>query len=251
MATASGFQRNGMGEGEFTRMQMRDVKVCLLGDSGVGKSSIVMRFVTGTYRPALESTIGASFMSKSLVVDGTGYRFQIWDTAGQEKFRSLAPMYYRGAAAAVIVYDVTRPTTFKAVKAWIQELRSFGPRDIVIAIAGNKCDLEELREVTEKDAQEYASSINAIFGETSAMTAVNVEEMFTALARQLPPEEELPSAGSVVNLRNQSGGSRQEAGKRRSCCGGGATGSGPGGSSGAGRASLQAEPSRQQNYRFS
>lgn len=238
-----------MGEWQGMRMQMRDVKVCLLGDSGVGKSSIVLRFVTGTYRPALESTIGASFMSKSLVVDGTGYRFQIWDTAGQEKFRSLAPMYYRGAAAAIIVYDVTRPKTFKSVKAWIQELRSFGPRDIVIAIAGNKCDLEELREVTEKDAQEYASSIEAIFGETSAMTAVNVEEMFTALARQLPPEEEMPNTGSVVNLRTQT--SKQEPGRRRSCCIGGGGNATSSGVSGLGRASLHAEPQRRQRQQLS
>ncbi|KAL8609213.1 Ras-related protein Rab-22A [Nucella lapillus] len=232
-----------MGEWQGTRMQMRDVKVCLLGDSGVGKSSIVLRFVTGTCRPALESTIGASFMSKSVVVDGTGYRFQMWDTAGQEKFRSLAPMYYRGAAAAIIVYDVTRPKTFKSVKTWIQELRSFGPRDIVIAIAGNKCDLEELREVTEKDAQEYASSIDAIFGETSAVTAINVEEMFTALARQLPPEEEVSSVGSIVNLRSLD--SKQEPGRRRACCGGG------GGVDGLGRASLHAEPQQRQRQRLS
>ncbi|KAK7114956.1 hypothetical protein V1264_000920 [Littorina saxatilis] len=225
-------------------MQMRDVKVCLLGDSGVGKSSIVMRFVTGTYRPALESTIGASFMSKSLIVDGTGYRFQIWDTAGQEKFRSLAPMYYRGAAAAVIVYDVTRPHTYKSVKGWIQELRSFGPQDIVIAIAGNKCDLEDLREVTEKEAQEYASSIGAIFGETSAMTAVNVEEMFTALARQLPPEEVTSHTGSTINLRRQA--SKQDPKKKRSCCGGGGGGS----PSGQGSLSHGAEPSRRQGNRL-
>lgn len=215
----SGYQRNGPGDGEMTKMQMRDVKVCLLGDSGVGKSSIVMRFVTGTYRSALESTIGASFMSKSLFVDGMGYRFQIWDTAGQEKFRSLAPMYYRGAAAAIIVLDVTRPSSFKSVKAWIQELQSFGPSKIVLAIAGNKCDLEDLREVTMKDAQEYASSINAIFGETSAMTAANVEEIFTALARQLPPEDLSPQMGNTVTLRRQS--SKADPNKRSACCGGG------------------------------
>lgn len=207
---------------------MRDVKVCLLGDSGVGKSSIVMRFVTNTYKQALESTIGASFMSKSLVVDRMGYRFQIWDTAGQEKFRALAPMYYRGAAAALIVYDVTRPNTFRSCKMWVQELRSHGPSDIVIAIAGNKCDLEDLREVSEKDAEEYARSIGAIFGETSAMTAVNIEGMFTTLARQLPAEDlsQVGRAGSTVNLRRLN----REQAQKKGCCGGSKGGDGGSGS---------------------
>ena len=86
----------------------REVKVVLLGDTGVGKSSLVLRFVTNNFKPYSESTIGASFMSKMIMVDAKPIKFQIWDTAGQEKYHSLAPMYYRGAAAAVIVYDITR-----------------------------------------------------------------------------------------------------------------------------------------------
>ncbi|XP_035829382.1 ras-related protein Rab-22A isoform X2 [Aplysia californica] len=162
-------------------MALRDVKVCLLGESGVGKSSIVMRFVSDKFKQALESTIGASFMTKTIFVDGSTYKFQIWDTAGQEKYRALAPMYYRGSAAAIIVYDVTRETSFQAVKSWVHELHRHGPAKIVIAIAGNKCDLEDLREVREKDAQDYARDIGAIFCETSAMTAVNVAELFDAI----------------------------------------------------------------------
>jgi Ras-related protein Rab-22 len=86
----------------------REVKVVLLGDTGVGKSSLVLRFVTNNFKPYSESTIGASFMSKMIMVQGKPIKFQIWDTAGQEKYHSLAPMYYRGAAAAIIVYDITR-----------------------------------------------------------------------------------------------------------------------------------------------
>ncbi|KAH9515533.1 Ras- protein Rab-22A [Bulinus truncatus] len=199
-------------------MSMRDVKVCLLGESGVGKSSIVMRFVADKFKNALESTIGASFMTKTIFLEGNTFKFQIWDTAGQEKYRALAPMYYRGSAAAIIVYDVTRETSFHAVKGWVHELQRHGPSKIVIAIAGNKCDLEDLREVRERDAQEYAREIGAIFCETSAMTAVNIAELFDAIARLLPPEDLIGGSnqvgGSTVNLRNN------PTKKKSKCCSG-------------------------------
>jgi Ras-related protein Rab-22 len=93
-------------------MSMREIKLCLLGDAGVGKSSLVLRFVSDTFNLYSESTIGASFMSKTLIVEEKTFKYQIWDTAGQEKYRGLAPMYYRGAAAAVVVYDVTKAVNF-------------------------------------------------------------------------------------------------------------------------------------------
>ena len=197
-------------------MSIREVKLCLLGEAGVGKSSIVMRFVRDSFKSALESTIGASFMSKKISVDDQHFAFQIWDTAGQEKYRSLAPMYYRGSAAAIIVYDISRGATFKIVKEWVSELREKASPQIILAIAGNKCDLEDLREVNKKDAEEYASQINAIFIETSALTAVNVPELFMKIARSLPKEDVLsPRATSTLNLK----GMRPP--KQKSCCGGG------------------------------
>lgn len=196
-------------------MAAREVKVCLLGESGVGKSSIVMRFVNDTFKSALESTIGASFMSKRINVDGNHYVFQIWDTAGQEKYRSLAPMYYRGAAAAIIVYDVTRESTFRTVKDWIRELQKNATTDIVLAIAGNKCDLEDLREVRLKDVEEYVSQIGAIFVETSALSAVNVPDLFVKIAKKLPMDNAYNHrASSTLNLRQ----SRTSDRPKKSCC---------------------------------
>lgn len=199
-------------------MAVREIKLCLLGDAGVGKSSIVLRFVKDQYRESLESTIGASFMTKRIAVGDQTYMFQIWDTAGQEKYRSLAPMYYRGSAAAIVVYDVTRETTFRTVKDWVQELRKNGTIDMVIAIAGNKCDLEDLREVRSKDAKEYADQIDAIFTETSALTAINIKELFECIANKLPADDSYISRpGSTINIRRSQ---QNEATGKRSCCGG-------------------------------
>ncbi|XP_048752869.1 ras-related protein Rab-22A-like isoform X1 [Ostrea edulis] len=197
-------------------MAVREVKVCLLGESGVGKSSIVLRFVNDSFKPALESTIGASFMTKRLDVDGVSYQFQIWDTAGQEKYRSLAPMYYRGAAAAIIVYDITREATFRTVKDWVRELKRNCTTDLVLAIAGNKSDLNDLREVRVREAEEYAQSIGAHFIETSALSAINVPQLFKAIAEELPPEDSISvRPGSTVHLRRHDENKETQT----SCCG--------------------------------
>ena len=182
----------------------REVKVVLLGDTGVGKSSLVLRFVTNNFKPYSESTIGASFMSKMIMVDGTPIKYQIWDTAGQEKYHSLAPMYYRGAAAAIVVYDITRKASFATLKNWVKELKQLGPENIVIAIAGNKCDLDDAREQPMEAAREYAEEINALFVETSAKEDTNVHELFVNISKRLP--EAAATAGSslpdVADLAN-------------------------------------------------
>ncbi|XP_064235019.1 ras-related protein Rab-31 [Aotus nancymaae] len=156
-------------------------------DTGVGKSSIVCRFVQDHFDHNISPTIGASFMTKTVPCGNELHKFLIWDTAGQERFHSLAPMYYRGSAAAVIVYDITKQDSFYTLKKWVKELKEHGPENIVMAIAGNKCDLSDIREVPLKDAKEYAESIGAIVVETSAKNAINIEELFQGISRQIPP----------------------------------------------------------------
>lgn len=163
-----------------------DVKLCLLGDSGVGKSSILQRFVYNTFNPCAESTIGASFMMKNMVLHDRTLKFNIWDTAGQERYRALAPMYYRGAAAAIIVYDITSQESFSAVQGWVRELRAHGEQNIALGIAGNKCDLQDYREVSYATGESYAQQINAVFVETSALRATNIQELFTGIASKVP-----------------------------------------------------------------
>jgi len=167
-------------------VRARECKVVLLGESGVGKSSLVLRFVTNNFKPDSETTIGASFMSKMIMVGETPIKYQIWDTAGQEKYHSLAPMYYRNAGAAILVYDITKKDTLVTLKNWVNELKQLGPKNIIIAIAGNKNDLEDQREVEEWKAKEYADEINALFIETSAKEDTNVSELFVKISKQLP-----------------------------------------------------------------
>uniref|UniRef100_A0A803XVT9 RAB22A, member RAS onco family n=1 Tax=Meleagris gallopavo TaxID=9103 RepID=A0A803XVT9_MELGA len=155
----------------------------------------------------------SSFMTKTVQYQNELHKFLIWDTAGQERFRALAPMYYRGSAAAIIVYDITKEETFSTLKNWVKELRQHGPPNIVVAIAGNKCDLNDVREVMEKDAKDYADSIHAIFVETSAKNAININELFIEISRRIPSTDtNPPSSGKGFKLR------RQPSVTKRSCC---------------------------------
>lgn len=155
-------------------------------------------------------------MSKLITVSGKQIKFQIWDTAGQEKYHSLAPMYYRGAAAAIVVYDITRMQTFKTLKNWIEELKNQGPKDIVIAIAGNKVDLKDQREVEKTLATQYAEEIGAMYLETSAQDDLNVQDIFIELSERLPPP-------GLVDINNSRGPSKLKPGapgthRITSCC---------------------------------
>eukprot|EP00760_Papus_ankaliazontas_P029335 PhM_4_TR4209/c0_g1_i1/m.27612/K07887/RAB5A; Ras-related protein Rab-5A len=171
-------------------------KLVLLGESTVGKSSLVLRFVRNEFPEFQECTIGAAFLTQVVNVGTYTVKLDIWDTAGQERYRSLAPMYYRGAAAAVIVYDITSPESFKRAKSWLQELRLAGEPNLVIVLVGNKCDLSAQRKVDTSEAQQYADSEDIIFMETSAKTGQNVNEVFVALAKKLPLKKSSGGGGA-------------------------------------------------------
>ncbi|CDS13562.1 hypothetical protein LRAMOSA05738 [Lichtheimia ramosa] len=177
-----------------------NVKLVLLGESGVGKSSLVHRFVNRDYEANREPTIGAAFLTQRCHLEDRVIKFEIWDTAGQERFHSLAPMYYRNAQAAIIVYDVTKASTLEKAKSWVKELQRQANSSIVIALAGNKLDLvesegeedddsdENERQVPEEDARAYADEAGLVFMETSAKTSKNVDVMFTEIAKKIPHE---------------------------------------------------------------
>lgn len=160
-------------------------KVVLIGDSGVGKSNLLSRFTRNEFCLESKSTIGVEFATRTLQVEGKTIKAQIWDTAGQERYRAITSAYYRGALGALLVYDVTKPTTFENVARWLKELRDHADSNIVIMLIGNKTDLKHLRGVATEDAQSYAEKEGLSFIETSALEALNVEKAFQTILGEI------------------------------------------------------------------
>lgn len=164
---------------------VQDFKIVVLGEGRVGKTSLTLKFVENRFDDGQESTINANFLTKSISVGGKTGTFNIWDTAGQEKFSALAAIYYRNATGAIVVYDITERSSFDRVVGWVKELRKMADPGIAIIIAGNKCDLEADRRITEEEATRYADSMGAKHFNTSAKTGHGVKELFNELAKQV------------------------------------------------------------------
>ncbi|KAE8542824.1 hypothetical protein D1P53_000887 [Cryptococcus gattii VGV] len=202
------------------------VKLVLLGEAAVGKSSLVLRFTSGDFDENTSPTIGAAFLTQKCRLENRIVKFEIWDTAGQERFHSLAPMYYRNAQAAVVVYDITKAASLEKAKAWVKELQRQANANIVIALVGNKLDLvsatpststssssetpaegegeadaeaedeepspaaaaddEDVRQVPTAEAEAYAKEAGLLFFEASAKAGTNVNELFTEIAKTIP-----------------------------------------------------------------
>lgn len=160
-------------------------KYIIIGDTGVGKSCLLLQFTDKRFQPVHDLTIGVEFGARMINVDNQQVKLQIWDTAGQESFRSITRSYYRGAAGALLVYDITRRETFTHLSRWLEEARQNGNPHMCIMLIGNKSDLEHRRQVTVEEGQAFAEEHNLIFLETSAKTAANVEEAFVNTARKI------------------------------------------------------------------
>lgn len=160
-------------------------KLLLIGDSGVGKSCLLLRFSDDTYTESYISTIGVDFKIRTIDLDGKSVKLQIWDTAGQERFRTITSSYYRGAHGIIVVYDVTDMASFANVKQWLQEIDRYACESVNKLLVGNKCDLITKKAVDFNTAREFADGLGIPFLETSAKTATNVDEAFTAMARQI------------------------------------------------------------------
>ncbi|XP_062943657.1 ras-related protein Rab-17 [Cynocephalus volans] len=164
-------------------------KLVLLGSGSVGKSSLALRYVKNDFRSALP-TVGCAFFTKVVDLGAESLKLEIWDTAGQEKYHSVCHLYFRGANAALLVYDITRKDSFHKAQQWLQDLeKEFCPGEVVLMLVGNKTDLSAEREVTLQEGQEFAESKRLLFMETSAKLNHQVTEVFSAVARELLQRE--------------------------------------------------------------
>jgi len=160
-------------------------KLLLIGDSGVGKSCLLLRFADDTYTESYISTIGVDFKIRTIELDGKTIKLQIWDTAGQERFRTITSSYYRGAHGIIVVYDVTDQDSFGNVKQWLQEIDRYASEQVNKLLVGNKSDLTGKKIVDYTTAKEYADHLGIPFLETSAKNATNVEQAFMTMAAEI------------------------------------------------------------------
>lgn len=201
-------------------------KYIIIGDTGVGKSCMLLQFTDKRFKQDHDLTIGVEFGSRMVKVEDKDIKLQIWDTAGQESFRSITRSYYRGAACALLVYDVTRRESFQHLNTWLQGIAENGNSDMVIALIGNKCDLDSRRTVSTEEGARFARENNLLFLETSAKTAFNIEEAFTNSARAIYAKIQ----EGALDLTKQTSGvllgpsglsnapSQQPQPRQRSCC---------------------------------
>ncbi|NXN34247.1 RAB17 protein, partial [Nycticryphes semicollaris] len=191
-------------------------KVVLLGSTSVGKSSLAYRYVKNDFKESLP-TVGCSFFTQTLNLEGTTTKFEIWDTAGQEKYHSVCHLYYRGAHAALLVYDITKRETFNRAKLWLRDLeKEFLPDEIVIALVGNKTDLAAEQEVATEEGEEFARTKGLLFMETSAKSNHQVNDIFMAIAQELLRREK--DKASASSLHGKSTVHLGESGVRKRCC---------------------------------
>ena len=172
----------------MNNLKIEEIQVCklvLLGESTVGKKSIISRFVDDSFSEDNITTTGASYASKNVVFKdykNKVIKFEIWDTAGQEKYRSLTQIFYKDAAMAILVFDTTRQNTFNEIKNyWISQIKEYAPEDILLGLAGHKCDLIEDTKTNEEEIREFAKKIGAFFRFTSAKENIGIVDLFLSL----------------------------------------------------------------------
>lgn len=196
------------------------VKLLLIGDSGVGKSCLLLRYSDDKFTTSFITTIGIDFKIKTINLDQKKVKMQIWDTAGQERFRTITAAYYRGAHGVLLVYDVTDETSFENVRNWMRNIEAHASEGVKVCLIGNKCDCEESkRKVTKDRGMALAKEFGVPFFETSAKSGLRVEEAFSAMARSCVGESKSATGnnsgvgGGTVRLRETAKG-----GNKSSCC---------------------------------
>mmetsp|Transcript_30081 Transcript_30081/g.65779 ORF Transcript_30081/g.65779 Transcript_30081/m.65779 type:complete len:204 (+) Transcript_30081:66-677(+) len=194
-------------------------KLLLIGDSGVGKSCLLLRFADDTFTESYISTIGVDFKIRTIDLDSKTIKLQIWDTAGQERFRTITSSYYRGAHGIIVVYDVTDLDSFTNVKQWLNEIDRYASENVNKLLVGNKNDLTSQRAVSFEQGKEFADSLGIAFIETSAKSSTNVEKAFMMMAGQIKSRfKSQPTAGGDAKNVSLQGGKPISNKKSGGCC---------------------------------
>ena len=175
-------------------------KLVLIGDSGVGKTNILSRYINNEFSLATQSTVGVEFGSKIIKKNDKSIKLQIWDTAGQERYKSITNAYYKGSKGAFVVYDISRKVTFEDVDKWIGELKTNGSEDVLIMLIGNKSDLEDKREVQTEEVAKKAEQYKIAFCETSALEGKNIENAFDNLINEITKKVEKEKINEIKNV---------------------------------------------------
>ncbi|KAK2943357.1 putative GTP-binding protein ryh1 [Blattamonas nauphoetae] len=219
-------------------MTVKQYKIVFLGDSSVGKTSLIARFMYDTFDANYQPTVGIDFLSKTVAVDDRTIKLHLWDTAGQERFRALIPSYLRDAAAAVVLYDITNRASFDHIEKWVDDVRSERGSDCTVMIVGAKSDLSPSRVVSVSEGQQKAQDLETLWSEASAKSGEHVKTLFRKVALSLPFDRipanddrsklQVESMSDPSTAQSSSGGSKTvttENGQRRQensgGCGGG------------------------------
>ena len=160
-------------------------KIVIVGDSGVGKTNLVKRFIQNTFSSNTQATVGCEFFSNNYLINDKLFKIELWDTAGQERYKSITSAYYKGASGAILVYDVTNKTSFNNVDRWYQEIKDCSSADIKILMVGNKTDLKETLVISKEMSANKASDLNIPVIETSALNCTNVKEAFHLMIKEI------------------------------------------------------------------
>ncbi|CCK70531.1 Rab family GTPase YPT6 KNAG_0E02720 [Huiozyma naganishii CBS 8797] len=203
MSSGNGAGRSGKALSKY--------KIVFLGEQGVGKTSLITRFMYDTFDDHYQATIGIDFLSKTMYLDDHTIRFQLWDTAGQERFRSLIPSYIRDSRVAIVVYDITKKKSFEYIDKWVEDVKNERSADnVIFCIVGNKSDLTDERQVSTEEGEQKTKVLGAqIFMETSTKAGYNVKNLFKKIAKSLPEFQDTDTNTLDSNSGNQQGGSAQ------------------------------------------
>ena len=197
-------------------------KVVLVGDSFVGKTNIMSKYLKNEFHEDSKATVGVEFGSKQFNVEGHSIKAQIWDTAGQERYKAITSAYYKGAKGAFVVYDITRKSSFESIDKWVSDLTAAADKKLTIVVIGNKCDLEDQRQITKEQGEEKAGKLEVAFMETSALSGENLDKAFEMMINEIFKKchEEMLSEGEVdiieggqdINL------SKKKGNEPKKCC---------------------------------